>query len=678
MRELIQAAAMLGLGVAAYAAPSSNVLASLPMQFEQDSHARWTARAPGAAFLVESTGIQMIAGDRLLGIEFNGSRSGHLLGQEKASNVIQRFHGTQHGVVQPYRRVTALGIYKGVDVTFYGTGNQLEYDFNIAPSADPKSIRISFHGADSQQLTPGGAIALTVGDQVIEQLPPAVYQRLDSGEILAVSSRYRDLGNGYYGIDVAKYDRTRELIVDPQIVYQTPIGGSASDAVTAITRDARGFLYLGGYTYSNDFPFGPISYSIFRQDRDAFVMKLDPFAPANNVIKYSTFFGGGLYEDLNGLAVDSAGLIYLTGTTRSGDLPTKNEYSKFINENDHPYVAVLDPTTDGSAGLRYSTYFGGSGSEQASGFAVAGGKIYLAGWSTSEDLPTVGAYQSKRGGSYDAFVSVFDISKTNKDTLVSGTFIGGTGQDMARTLAVDPSGAVWIGGLSFSSDFPTTVGAYKPFSSDAGDGFLAKLDMAGGKLLYSTYVGGSAFDEVKKLVIEPSGRIAAAGYTLSPNFPTTSNAAQPAYGGNSDAFLMIIDPQQADFTKALIYSTFFGGSDGEVPYDLRRDTAGRYYLCGYTLSADLRTTSGAIASSTGGQSIDGFVAGIDPRVSGSSALFYGSYVTSPGYQIVQNIDVDRDGYLYVGGLSTGNVYVNGPTNRFGDGNPDGFLFVIQQ
>ena len=126
------------------------------------------------------------------------------------------------------------------------------------------------------------------------------------------------------------------------------------------------------------------------------LMKLDPFAPANNVIKYSTFFGGGLYEDLNGLAVDSAGLIYLTGTTRSGDLPTKNEYSKFINENDHPYIAVLDPTTDGSAGLRYSTYFGGKGSEQATGFAVAGGKIYLAGWSTSEDLPTVGAYQSTR------------------------------------------------------------------------------------------------------------------------------------------------------------------------------------------------------------------------------------------------------------------------------------------
>jgi len=150
--------------------------------------------------------------------------------------------------------------------------------------------------------------------------------------------------------------------------------------------------------------------------------------------------------------------------------------------------------------------------------------------------------------------------------------------------------------------------------------------------------------------------VAITGYTLSTDFPVTPNALQSKQAGNGDVFLTILDPNTKDFSKSLIYSTYFGGTDGEVPYDLRRDAAGKYYICGYTLSLDLPTKNALSPSTYPGNALDGFVAVIDPAGPPLSALVYSSHLTGPGYYVAYGVDVDAKGNIYVTGTAFGDVF----------------------
>jgi hypothetical protein len=232
---------------------------------------------------------------------------------------------------------------------------------------------------------------------------------------------------------------------------------------------------------------------------------------------------------------------------------------------------------------------------------------------------------------------------------------------------------MYVTGFTLSADFPLTSNIYQPFYSDGGgDAFLSEIDPSSGALLYSTYLGGSQADVAVKVIYEPSGHVAVAGYTFSSDFPRTPTAAQPVYGGNGDAFITVLDLTQGNPFFQLVYSTFYGGSDAEVAYDLRRDPKGLYYLCGYTLSKDLPVSGGSLnpVSAMGG--VDGFVAVIDP----TRALVYGSYITGPGYQLARSVDYDASGNVYVTGTTNANIFPSTPPHSSGSGNYDTFLLVF--
>jgi len=192
------------------------------------------------------------------------------------------------------------------------------------------------------------------------------------------------------------------------------------------------------------------------------------------------------------------------------------------------------------------------------------------------------------------------------------------------------------------------------------------MNLANGTLNYSSYFGGSQLDSIKKMIVTAPGTVAFTGYTLSPDFPVTFGAYQTSFGGIANAYISVLNTN-AQPLEGLNYSTYFGGSGGEVAYDLKQDSLGRLYFGGYTLSPNLPVTSNAMYASSVSGLIDGFVAILDPNqpLFSPKALVYSSYLTGTGTQSVYGVDVDTQGNIYVAGNTTANVFPNGtPPNNY--------------
>jgi hypothetical protein len=654
------------------AAPSPNtapdVYAQIPLRFEaMDAH-KWVARGPGFGVGFSQDGTFMQFGNRGLRLTLEGSnRASYFEGLEKSA-VPTNYFGRNSGSVDAFGRLRQASVYPGIDVVYYGKGQTLEYDFELAPGADPSRIHMRFDGADSIRLGPQGQVILSLGDRQITQNPPLVYQYQHAADrqIVSVRSSYVIQADGSIGVALGAYDATKPLVVDPTILFTGYLSGTSADVPLGIGHDKNGLIYLAGYTYSPDFPSVGTAYTGFftTTAQQAFTTVMAPLDPNGNVITYSGFFSGSFGDYLKAFTVDSEGVFYLAGYTDDFFFPiTPNAYLNANGGVRRCFVSVIDTKLPGMDGLTYSTFFAGTTMDIPTGIAVAGGKIYVTGYTSSSDYPvTTNAFQSTLpGGTFDGWVAEFDPTQSGTASLVASTFLGGSGLDTPRSVAVAADGQVWIAGYTRSGDFPTTPNSFRPFYSGGGDAFLTRLDLNAMAVTYSTFLGGNGEDQATKILVEPSGHVAATGYTLSNNFPVTSNALQSAQAGNGDVFLTIIDPSAQDFTKALIYSTYYGGSDGDVPYDLRRDATGKYYFCGYTLSLDLPILN-AISPASDFGALDGFVAVIDPAASPLNALIYSSYVTGPGYQVAYGIDVDALNNIYVTGTVLGDVFA-------GAGNP---------
>ncbi|HEX5430491.1 MAG TPA: SBBP repeat-containing protein [Bryobacteraceae bacterium] len=655
------------------------LLSSLPVRFEQDKQHRWTAHGAGYSFLFDRSATILRLGNRALKLSFtNSNANAPFEALDPTGAPANYFIGKNYRSVQGFSRLRRADIYTGIDAVYYGNGDRLEYDFDLAPGADASQIRMRFEGADRVSVNARGEIELKLGSGNVIQRLPVAYQTRASGKQVPVKARYRLAADGTISLALGSYDRSKALVIDPSMVYAAYLGGSNADAALAIAHDSKGFVYLGGYTYSSDFPAFPEI--IFQQTgtQDAWVMKLNPFAAsANDVVVYSVYFGGNLDDNLTGLAVDSNGLIYFGGVTLSSNLHVTGGafQAALANTNgiNEGYVAVLDPTRSGTDQVIYCSYFGATQTVEVNSVAVAGGKLYVTGWTNSPDFPVTGnAYRASQIGGYDAFVAEFDPTQSGSASLPFSSYLGGTQEDIGRSIAADAAGNAWVAGLTLSPDFPTVPNAFRPGYLGGGDAFLAELNPANGALVYSTFVGGSGADGATSVVADPSGHVAVSGYTFSPDLPLTPNAGQAAYGGGGDAFLTVLDPSKSG-SAGLVYASYFGGSGAEVPYGLALDPAGRYYICGYTLSQDLPVSVDAIAPTAAAITVNGFVAAFNP----SGAVEYASYITSAGYQIMYGVATDSQFNVYLTGIATGDIFPNGvPSNTGGAGNINAFIYVF--
>jgi hypothetical protein len=666
----------------AFAAPPADLLKTAPLRFEPAGNPgyRWIARGAAYEVAFSDRATLLGAGERVLRLTLEGSNPRAAFeGAEKLPFLTNYFRGHDYRGAPTYARLKRPGVYPGIDIVYYGDGQNLEYDFELAPGADPSVVAMRFEGADTFRLNTRGDIVVGLGGGEITQRVPVVYQRTSSDEIVSVPASYRIAEDGAVRLALGEYNARRPLVIDPSVVLTAYMTGTGADATIGMAHDAQGFLYMVGYTFSTDFPLVGDPYNIFirNNNRMVWIMKLDPRSAGNGLVLYSTFFGGASNNDPKAMTVDANGVVYFTGLTDAFDFPTTSTgyVTSFGGGTNRIFITAFDPARSGSDSILYSTLFGGTKTEEPTGIAVANGKVYITGFTTSDDYPIGAAIQETRGGSYDAIVAVFDPAQSGAASLLFSTYLGSYGQDIARAIAVDSSGRIYVAGLTYSSDFFTTPGSYRPFYSGGGDGFLTRINLDTHRIDYSTLVGGSDADQVRKIVIQPNGRVALAGYTLSSDFPVTQNAVQPLPGGNGDAFLTVIDPAAPDFTRALIYSTYFGGSDGESAYDLRTDASGKYFLCGYTLSQDFPVRNALNPTSADG-GVDGFVAVIDTAAQPFNSLLYSSYLTGAGTQTAMGVDVASTGEVMVAGNSTGGIFGPGEAAPVIPSSTNVFLLVF--
>ncbi|HKW73927.1 MAG TPA: SBBP repeat-containing protein [Terriglobales bacterium] len=403
------------------------------------------------------------------------------------------------------------------------------------------------------------------------------------------------------------------------LIYSTILGGSSFDFGNAIAVDRFGSAYVAGGTFSSDFPTTPGAFEPPPGSTDAnegFITKLNP---SGSSFAYSLLLGGGDLDEIRALAVDTQHRVYVTGFTCSTNFPAKNAFQPVTNSQncaDGGGDAFVTRVNSTGTALDYSTYLDGSFESIGNGIAVDSTfHAYVTGATESPDFPTTpGAFQRTLkaqvipGDPHDTHQSNAFVTKFSADgrSLVFSTYLGGTADDVAAGIALDPDGRACVTGNASSPDFPITAGAFQKTRHGSDDAFVTKFQLGGGGLFYSTFLGGSGSDGASSIAVDSFGRAYVTGGTSSADFPVLS-PIQAHLAGAQDAFVTKLSATG----NTLFFSTYLGGADTDVANSIRLDSQGNAFVGGATDSTNFPTTPGAF-SRTKKQSTDGWVAKITP------------------------------------------------------------------
>ncbi|HLK70292.1 MAG TPA: SBBP repeat-containing protein [Bryobacteraceae bacterium] len=681
-------------------AQAKAALAKLPLRFEANQgqlnpSVRYSAHAGGYNLFLGEQGasLSISAGSAKNGKQHrvervdislvNGNRAPQIEGLDRLQSRTDFFVGNRanwHTNVPSFSRVRYRAVYPGVDVTYYGNQSQLEYDFVLQPGADPNAIRMKFSGHAHLSVSPEGDLVLDAGGARMVQHKPFIYQEdPQTSARRQVQGRYKLLGHNTVGLQLANYDRTRTLVVDPTLTYLSYLGGTGFDQVNAVKLGPNGLLYLAMQTDTAVLPAAG-----YQSDNtgltDAWIGVLDPSAQGNFGFLYGTYLGGTNTDIPLGIDVDASGVIYVTGSTASTDYPvTSNAFQPTgAGATLDAFVAKIDPSQSGSAALIFSSYLGGlTGDDVGNGVAVdKNGVMYVVGTTKSSDFPvTPSAYAGVQFGSQDAFITQID---PNAGSVLYSTYIGGEDLDYGKAILVGPTGLVYFAASTLSTQFPMAGYSYSGSSFGFEDVVVGVLDVTQSgtnSLVYATYLGGSSNDEVNAMAFDAKGNIIVTGYTLSTDFPVTTDAMQPVYGGNADTFVSVLNPNLS-FGSGLVYSTFLGGSHSDVAYGVGADSAGNIYVTGYTLSPDFPVLNAVQPSWASG--IEIYLTKLKPGVPGPAGLQYSTYLGLSSIYVPTAMAVGPDGTAYVVGYAQ--VGLTSTYNALQPGGyagaTDGFLFAV--
>jgi len=575
--------------------------------------------------------------------------------------------------IPTYGAVIYKDVYKNIDVKFYGNNKNIEHDVIVRPGGDFSNVKFAYRGIKGLSLTETGDLEVTLNHGKIIEERPVIYQVV-KGKKVSVDGTYKILkgedGTFTYGFNVASYDRTKDLVIDPVLVYSTYLGGNNTDQGWGIVIDDTGAAYVTGNTGSTDFLLlNPIQATIGGVGaNDAFVTKINP---AGTAIVYSTYLGGTGEDVARSIAVDATGAAYLTGQTDSADFPLLNPIQAALVGGIDSFVTKINPA--GTA-IVYSTYLGGGGIDIATGITLDNsGSAYITGGTDSTDFPLMNPIQAIFGGSGlggnstigDAFAAKINPAGS---ALVYSTYLGGIDNDSGSSIAIDASGSAYVTGVTDSANFPLLTPIQATFGG-LSDAFVTKINPAGSALVYSTYIGGSSVDAGLSIALDASGNAYIAGGTDSVDFPIMSPIQATHGGGLVDAFVTKIN----SLGSAYVYSTYIGGVADDSADSIAVDNSGAVYVTGATTSTNFPLTA-PIQAIYGGGFWDAFVSKINPT---GSAFVYSTYLGGSGRDLGRRLAVDSLGAVYMTGQTDSTDFpLMGPIQAANGGYLDAFITKI--
>jgi hypothetical protein len=556
-----------------------------------------------------------------------------------------------HSNLPTFAGVVYRGLYPGIDLKYEGTASNLKGTYTLAPGADPAQIRWRYDGTASTTVDASGNLQISyqqsgaVGQRAsamtLTEQAPVAWQEI-GGKRLPVDAGYVLAQDGSISFALGAYDRTKPLTIDPTLTYSTYLGGNFAEYGFGIAADSAGNFYVVGMTNSSNFPMVNAYQGSNRGIDDVIVAK---FNPAGQPI-YITYLGGSHVDWGLDITVDADGNAYLTGFTASTNFPVANAYQPTNGGIYDAFVTKLNPT--GSA-LVFSTYLGGSDTENSHGSGSQAGAIaldanrnvYVTGYTDSTNFPVLNAIQPSLVNIEDGFITKFNPAGS---ALIWSTYLGGVRNDQPKGIAVDPSGNVVIAGFTTSDNYPT-ANAYQSDLLGTYDAFVSKINAAGSALVYSTYFGGHDYeyvDEALDVAVDPQGNAYITGFTGSWDLPIAGAAFQPEYGGGVDGFVSKFTP-----TGGLSYSTFLGGNWSDSATSIAVNSAGEAFVFGSTQSDNFPTMNPLFPQLRGSE--DAIVTHLNAAGSG---VIFSTYFGGTNNREMQGpgaLTIDQNNNIYITG-----------------------------
>lgn len=453
-----------------------------------------------------------------------------------------------------------------------------------------------------------------------------------SGFLQVPSGNHFTYSGGLSGFDsyVAKFPNSLA-----NIIASVVLGGNANDAGYGIMIDASNKVYVVGYGNTN-FPTTPGAFQETTTNQDVAVTVLPSTLTS---LTYSTLLGSSGNDLGLGAAIDTSGNVYATGQAFTSGFPaSSNAFQQVINGAHDAFVTKFNPSL---SSVQASTFYGGypittTGNDIGNAIALdSTGNIFVAGVTGSEIPKGVGTYDTTYNGSTDGVIYKFD---TTLSTLSAATFIGGTGTETLRMMAIGSDNSVYVAGTTQGTAFPTTSGAYQTtYGGGSGDIFISKFNNALTSLTASTFLGGSVGETGFAMALDSTGNIFVSGLSLG-SFPTTSGAYQTVFGGTADGFITKINN---NLTGPLLGSTYLGGNGTDSISAIAVDTNNNVYVTGSTSNNSFPTAGGPYDTSFNGGTSDAFVSRLNSTLTTLSAsTFLGGNGADSGSGIVYDAQGD--------------------------------------